>query len=267
MNVVEINGNHTDFDMRYRYPREIKFHNKAIYIELIKNGIRSVVRLCGVPDGVDTRATDYILHPSNVPLRLYIYATAALDDEQLHTLDQTYGNGIYPIVVLQNEMNATIEQQQQLPQSNFYIPNNTDLPKSFTSFTECRHFMQRHSISTKCLLRSRQIVDLVLPERSATMLLIMPENFILTGPRNGYFIANDSVIIRIYSTCNLSSKLKAVDNNLVSQINAADIKIVNYMKILLCKLNFHSIVVKQNQIFAIDKFVTAVIGGIENFEF
>lgn len=175
------------------------------------------ITVTGVPDGVSP-LVDQALIKNDAARRLYVFSDRELDEDQLTLIDTFYGKRPYPNFrcniltkttrlnaypkhnfVMRNEPtqnilelidNGQIHPDEDItnPQVMVQIDNNDDengCPTVSCSYVEYRYLQQRHLMANICFNPyTGDVYRLVLPERPL-LCIIMPENFIRTGAKEG----------------------------------------------------------------------------------
>lgn len=245
---------------QYRYPRNYQTTVKFEKHQMTLNGTEYInVIVTGIPDGVSP-LTNEALIPKDSIFRLYIFSEKPLTEEYLQTLDSFYGKVAYP--------NLTVALATAVipnyPKQNFYMC--TGPPSMLSEFTEYRYLQQRHSISNIAFdADSNSVYRLVMPERTL-LVLIMPENFIKTGQKTGYFRFDNNIIVRVYSKYFLSSKY--TDDNDIGEVTVFTMdnkKVVNIIRKFFSRLNLHKLTWNNSDhIYGYDNYLTAIVGNTSN---
>lgn len=176
------------------------------------------IAVTGVPDGVSPLANQALI-PTGTIRRLYVFSDAELDTKHLEMIDTFYGKQPYPNFkcdILRKASTLSV-----YPKHNFYMRNNADAeltgllynntmdsgcPTMSCSYIEYRYLQQRHMLANIYFNPyTGSVFRLVLPTRPL-LCIIMPQNFIRTGPKQGYFRFENNLIVRVYSRYLLSSE-------------------------------------------------------------
>lgn len=258
-----------DNNFKYFYPTPyISFDNKEKLIELLKDS--NVIKVYGVPDGIDPKI-NYTLTKQNEKKRLYIMSHIRLNTEQLNTIHKLYGIKYYPIRNLYDFLNInSIQFKTSLISENFYTTLYDEQPSSVSQFVEYRFFSKRHFPATKFIQQNKEqinITNFVLPPNFASIIIIMPENFIQTTETSGYFYLQNNIIIRLYSKYRLTSNNKQADHNLITVINTKNKLLTNNLLDYFNKLKFLQITITEYQIIGQDNIFRAIIGNTSNLNF
>lgn len=255
----------------YVYPTPYLYQeDKPIFLKLVNN-TSTEIKICGIPDGVDP-IINYTLIEKNMPKRLFIMSDTPINNEELNVIYGLYGKRYYPIRQIQPIINDPIKLQYYVSTQfldNFFTTTD-DNPSNISKFLEYRYFSKRHLPASKLYVPTISgdiLCNFILPKNKANLIIIMPENFIQTEEKAGYFKLDNNIHIRIYSKCNLSSVSKEIDNNLTTIINNKNETIVKNISDYISKLNFTNVTITENQIIGTDNLFTAVIGTISNLNF
>lgn len=259
----------TDNDFKYFYPTQYRsFDNKEKFVELLKTS--NVIKIYGIPDGVDPKI-NYTLIKENEMKRLYIMSNLQLNSEQLTTIHKLYGIKYFPIRNLYDILDINnLQFNASNITENFYTTLFNEQPSSVSQFVEQRFFSKRHIPATKFIKQGQEIINitnLVLPPNVATIIIMMPENFIQTSETSGYFHLQNNIIIRLYSKYRLVSNNKQLDHNLVTIINTKNKILTNNLLEYLDKLKLFRITITKTQIIGQDNIFKAIIGNISNLNF
>ena len=186
-----------------------------------------------------------------------------MPETYLETIDRFYGKEPYPILYCDAPVNI-LTNNDDIPKENFYLSNG--VPSSLTTFVEYRYLAQRHLKTNIAFdVQTNTVYRLVLPEKTM-IVIIMPENFIRTGLKTGYFKFENNLIVRVYSSYMLSSaNYIPKDTYEISVYNNSNVRVRSAIEQLFARFNLHKIVMKRpNQIYAYDKYMTMVVGSISN---
>lgn len=217
------------------------------------------VFITGVPDGVSPLANETLIPPNSI-YRLYIFADQKLDEEFLNTLDNVYGKIPYPIIQA-DVANGSVA---TYPKCNFNMCLGT--PSNLSEFVEYRYLQQRHTISNITFDSANSLVyRMVMPEQPL-LVLIMPENFVRTGLKCGYFRFENNLIVRIYSKYFLSSRFTDdEDNGDITVYTSANTTLNSLVLKFFGRLDLHKISSNHSDhIYAYDRYLTAIVGSISN---
>lgn len=243
----------------YHYPREFSTNVKNDNKEMTTDGIEYInITITGIPDGVPVLANEALVDTNSVR-RLYIFSDTQLSDQYLTTVDEFYGKTPYPIVVC-SMPNVTLE---SVPKNNFYLTDGP--PSSISEFVEYRYLNQRHLLTNIAFdATTNSIYKLILP-KNPLIVIIMPNNFIRTALKTGYFKFDNNLIIRIYSQYMLSSTFSDEDEHNITLFDVNNIKLKSAIEKIFAKFGMHKIVSnRDNQIYGYDKFMTMVVGRTSN---
>lgn len=249
---------------KYVYPREflasVTFESK----QLTTDGTNyTTVTITGIPDGVSPRANEAMII-KGAPRRLYVFSDQPLDASYLKTLDGFYGRTPYPILTIGEPCGRL----DSVPKNNFYLCY--ERPNVLTEFIEYRYVQNRHAITKIAYDASTgNVYSLILPNKTSykpLLVIVMPENFVRTGLKQGYFRFDNNLIVRIYSKYLLSSKLEDGNyNGYVSVITTDNGRLRGVIETFFSRLGLHVILSNEtNQIYAYDNFMTSVVGSVAN---
>lgn len=228
--------------------------------EIISNGTKKRVIVTGVPDGVSEH-TNLALVDRDTPRRLVVSFDVPLSESELSLIDDAYKTLPYPVPTFQQSIGAILNDK---PNVNFIMPTSQFPPTSLSRYTEYRYFKMRHIPATIMFDQYNKMVHRFVPP-TTNVTIIMPENFVKTSINSGFFVAEENLIIRIYSRRPLSAAITQPDHNLYSEISIHDSKILDLCKRILMNLGFHKIAYQSdNQIYGVDSLVTSVIGNTAN---
>lgn len=281
------------------------------------------ITVTGVPDGVSPLANRALI-PPNTTRRLYVFSDAELDTEQLDLIDTFYGRRPYPN--FRCDMLTKASTLAAYPKHNFYMRNdaseiifdenvdnngnrivtttaiidsNSGCPTMSSSYIEYRHLQQRHMLANICFNPYiGAVYRLVLPERPM-LCIIMPQNFIRTGPKQGFFRFDNNLIVRVYSRFLLTAaqhdatSSNDADTDFVAPMSPEEelqqsqqqhpqlqqpvvevtvfsvdnIKTQRMVRQLFGRFGLHKIdSFNSNHMFAYDKYLTMIVGSIANIE-
>lgn len=230
------------------------------------------INITGIPDGVSPIANEAIIQ-NNQPKRLYVFSDKPLDQTILDKIDNLYGKETYPIIT-----SVVTCGRKLFPRKNFYICDGS--PSVISNFTEYRYAQQRHMQSSCCVdVNNGNIYRLALPHK-VLLVIIMPDNFIQTGKRSGYFHFENNLIIQVISKYQLTSTSfnqnelpsssipDIVPYKEISQISTFDDRLSTTIKQFFIRMDMHKIITeRQNQIYAYDAYMTLVAGFVDNISF
>lgn len=244
----------------FRYARpfetDVTYDSKQVTV----NGVDYInVIITGIPDGVSPDANEAVIK-RQTPRRLYILSDQPLDYADIEVIDGFYGKRSFPMPTA----TAICAQLSAYPRNNFY---SVDGPPSVTSrFIEYRYVQRRHQPANIAWDTSTgNLYRLVLPSNSAMLVLVMPENFVRTSLKRGYFRLDNDLIVRVYSRFVLSAATLEPDNELISVINTDDTRLMSVIRAFFARLGMHKIVsTSVNQIYAYDRYLTLAVGSISN---
>lgn len=293
----------TDTRFAYRYAREYGVLPRAcddtidaaeteeettIELGLVsRDGETRTVRVANVPDGVSLDANVAIVSSPRMS-RLYVYSELPLDRDELETLDrgltETAVKRYVPYPILHPAKSvARLESPNRPPRNNFYVPLDDPICSSAGRFVEYRYFLDRHRAANVAFEPATGRVYRLAPPYPTPVVLIMPANFVRTGPRRGYFVerggGGDDVtglIVRVYSRRALSADdhVDVGAQQLVSVLPSAasEERVLTHARSLLARLGMHRVIVNRDsdgdlvQIYAYDEYATLVIGRADNLQ-
>lgn len=243
----------------YKYPREyqtdVDFEKRTIII----NNDAYMITVTGIPDGVSPLTNETII-PIGRLRRLYIFSDKSLTESALQSIDALYGRKPYPIHFTQ----IVRQRLENYPNNNFYMCKGP--PNSISDYIEYRYLQHRHQIATIAYdSETLSVYQLVLPKRPL-LVIIMPENFVKTGLKSGYFRFENNIIVRVFSQFLLSSgQMDSHDDGAVTLFNKDNEKISNIIESFFSRLGIHKIASNSpNHIYGYDKYLTLVVGSIAN---
>lgn len=244
----------------YRYPRmyqtDITYDNRQLTVDGT-NYINIIIT--GIPDEISPIANEALISKGAIR-RLYIFSNTPLDESHLKTIDSIYGKIPYPILTASIACGHLTE----YPKNNFYLCEG--VPSVISEFVEYRYLQQRHLVSNIAYdSLTGSIYRMILPERPL-LVIIMPNNFVRTGLKEGYFRFDNNIIIRVFSKYILSSPLEnRNDSNEVSVISTNNYKVKTIIERFFGRLGMHKITSNsENHIYGYDKYMTMVVGSIAN---
>lgn len=252
----------------YVYPREYTTDARNENRQLTSDGANQVdVWVTGVPDGVSPRVSETMTKDQSLPMRLYVYADRPLSKEYLETVDSFYGKAKYPILFV--EKPCGIDAGSSPRHSNFYITRTGGGASAVDEFLDMRHLMRRHEKATNVFYNctTGALHRLVLPRHAAQLVLLMPSNFIGTGPKRGYFLFPqlNGLVVRIYSRHFLHATSYAPEDNRVSVICVEDARLMRVIDSLFSRMGLHQMYRHtSSQVIAYDRYITAIVGDTAN---
>lgn len=298
MHGTELYSNATPIGASYAYPRPFlagDLTSERKRVTRAADGGVVAIALTGVPDGVPP-ITNETLVPAGSPRRLYVFSDLPLSMAQLRTTDSFYGKQAYPIAVANVPCGRL--PPGRVPRHNFSLilrtnagnnddtmefssdPNDeqpisaayTHQPCSLSGFIEYRYLQARHvapSIGFHSL--DGHVYRMVLPGRQQMIVLIMPENFIATGLKQGFFRLDGGLIAHVFSVYPLAATTRidptASDEYVceVSVIDTSDQRLMDVIKGFFARIGMHRILSSAaNQVYAYDRFLTVVVGSTAN---
>lgn len=246
----------------YAYPQPFKTDLVNERKSLLRpDGSSFEITVTGIPDGVSPQANEALV-PRNAMNRLYIMSNEPLSDQDIDLINQFYGKNPYPI----HTATRTIGQldPEEIPYCNFYTFSGE--LNSVSELVEYRYIASRYERAQIAMNIDTREIHPYVSATKCLIVLIMPENFVRTGLKRGYFLFKHNLIVRVYSNYLLSSAYSdSDDKRLVSVINTSNQKLVTAIQGLFAKLQLHRFVIGSlNQIYSYDKYLTAVVGSTSN---
>lgn len=252
-----------------------------------RNGTNVTIFIIAIPDGIGLN-----VNSANVQLpcymRLFAYTQSPLNDEELAKIDQFIAQRgtPYPILTIDPTI-VTTTTLNFYPKNNFYMAIGggggvgggvgVGSASSASRFIEYRYFLTRHCMSNILYdPKSGMVNRFVLPFTPPTV-LIMPNNFVRTGLRRGYFTNPSGLIVRVYArralSCESASVTRLVDNviSLLPSASSED-RVLAYARSLFARLGMHRVYTNRDedgdlvQIYAYDEYATLVIGRVDNLQ-
>lgn len=234
------------------------------------------VYVLGVADGVPPTVRESLIAAST-ERRIYVFSDMPLSEKILETIDGYYKECHYPVMSLENP--CAWLRDSQIPMNNFYtaFTHHTMSEKMFddvfnrrqdVQFVEYRYVQQRHVTANIYFDDfTKSVYRLALPSASAMLVLIMPQNFVQTGLKQGYFLFDDvDLIVRVYSTHLLSaSKTSRGDEVLINEFCTGNKRTINIIRTFFSRMGANNIYTpSENQVVAYDSYLTLVVGDISN---
>lgn len=220
------------------------------------------VNVLGVPDGVHANAREALVR-SDAIYRLYIFSDRPLSEAQLSALDGVYGREPFPVLEATRPVGSVA--RGLYPRVNFYLTEDAR-PSTLSRYIEYRYLQQRHEVARIVCDDAGLVYRLLLPEGAARLVLVMPDNFVRTDRRSGYFSFKRNLIVRIYSRFELSAaNVDDADEGLVSDISTKNARLLAVVRTFFARLGLHRVhVPSENQVYAGDRYLTAVVGSLAN---
>lgn len=244
------------------------------------------ITIIGIPDGVSPYA-DRALIPAGTKRRLYVFSDEELDANHLEMIDSLYGKQPYPN--FKCDLLTQANTLDTFPKNNFYMRNETMnealgnqstttcCPTMSCSYIEYRYLQRRHILANICFNPYNGAVYRLVIAKRPMLCIIMPENFIRTGLKTGYFRFENNLIVRVYSRYLLSAHLAEPTTNPteldvqqqplveVSVFDFNNVKMNKMVRRIFGRFGLHKIdSFNSNHIFAYDKYVTMIVGSIAN---
>lgn len=262
---MKFSGNDTELyininnNTRYKYARPYQTTIDYDIKQLTSDGEKYIkIIISGVPDGVSPDANEALIKKGTIR-RLYIFSNSPLHDNDIKTIDSFYGKLPYPLLTAINPCGI----KKNIPNNNFYMCEET--PSVISHFIEYRYVQKRHQMSNIVYdSKSGLIYRIILPKKPM-LIIIMPSNFIRTGPKMGYFQFSNNIIIRVYSKYLLSAEIDEKDDELISIITTDETSLMQCLKSFFSRMGMHRIMSNsKNQLYAIDKYMTLIVGNVAN---
>lgn len=262
---MNISGDETELyrnvnnDYSYKYARPYKALVEYELKQIMLDGHKFVnIIVSGVPDGVSPDVNEALVKKETLR-RLYIFSNSKLNDNDLETIDTFYGKFPYPIFTA----GIPCAIQPNIPNNNFYMCE--EQPSTTSRFVEYRYVQKRHEISNIVYNSTNGFIyRFVLPKRPM-LVIIMPANFIRTGPKTGYFKFDNNIIIRVYSDYLLSAGIDEINDELISVITTEDTRLMECLKGFFSRMGMHIIMSNSlNQLYAYDSYMTLIVGSVAN---
>lgn len=260
----------------YRYVRDFVPSSNVLanpqYKTIVDNVKSITIVVAAIPDGLS------LLHLSKIDdsmiTRLNVFAREPLDGRFLKSVDDSYGDTFYPITHLISSVASAIS---TLPLENFYgISKKAITPEDAVidsyagngELVEYRYLQQRQF---KPVLMwdptTGSIYRFVMPpyKHETVRCIIMPVNFIRTSTNRGYWNF-DGLIINVFArNCTLVGGSPGDDLEVVTSISNDDPRTLAIITSFLSKIGMHKIESTAiNQIYSIDRFMTVVVGSLNN---
>lgn len=248
---------------KYTYPQPFQTDLTNEHKQLLRpNGTSFEVTVTGIPDGVSPIANEALV-PKDVINRLYILSNVPLNAEDINLINEFYGKNPFPIHTVRASVGFL--SPGEIPNRNFYVFSDNNL-NSTTELVEYRYIASRYERAQVAVNIDSNEVYAHVSATKCMIVLIMPENFVRTGLKRGYFRFEHNLIVRIYSNYLLSSKYSdQEDERAISVINTSNSRLVSAIQGLFAKLQLHKFIVGSlNQIYSYDKYLTAVVGSTTN---
>lgn len=259
----------------YRYVREFVPSGNVLanpqYKTIVDNVKSITIVVAAIPDGLSL--LQLLKINKSTITRLNVFAREPLDDRFLKSVDDSYGDTFYPINRLLSPVSSAI---YTLPLENFYaIFNKAITPNTIATDTfagngelvEYRYLQQRQF---KPVLMWDPVVGniyrFVMPHKHKTIrCIIMPSNFIRTAINRGYWNFDGLIIYVFARNCTLVGGQPGTDSQVVTSISTDDPRTLATITNFLSKIGMHKIESTAiNQIYSIDRFMTVVVGSLNN---
>lgn len=261
------------FHSQNRYPRQLEtpanfYENKDL---ILQDATRKRIVAVGIPDEVDDGVNEMEVD-AGTKFRLTIFSDMALSESELNTIDSFFTKSTdlyrldappinyFPIFYF-GEPNAILSSR---PVTNYTTTTSPD-PSSISKYVEFRHLDQRDLMSNILWRENDGFVwRFILPVK-ALIVLIMPDNFVSTGLKTGYFTLDYNIIVRVFSKCILTySKYNEIDNLEVTSYSSKNKVLTQLVKQFYAKLGVHAITVNDDSIVGQDTYFTCIVGDLSN---
>jgi hypothetical protein len=217
----------------------------------------------GVPDGVPPQANMAIV-PKGTPRRLHYFSDVQLSEGALAALDGHYGLKPYPRMMVFGESAIFRLPPGKYPRCNFYACIGP--PASNSRFVEYRYLQSRYTPSQVCVdLESMTVCRLGPMTRSIPIIIVMPQNFVRTSPRAGFFhFERLNLVVRVYSRYTLTCVDYRPDPGTISDVSGRVDALRPLMEAFFSRLGLHRISSSDEQICAHDRMLVMVVGSVAN---
>lgn len=258
----------------YRYVREFVPSSNVLaspqYKTIVDNVKSITIVVAAIPDGLSLLELSKI--DNSMIKRLNIFTREPLDYRFLKSVDDSYGDTFYPITRLLSPVASDI---YTIPPENFYsIANKAIASEDATNayygcgeLVEYRYLQQRHFRPVLVWDSSiGNIYRFVMPRTYKTIrCIIMPANFIRTSVKSGYWDF-DGLIVNVFArNCTLVGGTPGPDSQVITSISNDDPRTLATVTNFLSKIGMHKIESTAiNQICSIDRFMTVVVGSLNN---
>lgn len=277
---------------KYRYVRAFTASSNIVanpqYKKLIDNVQSIAIVAIGIPDGLSL--LQWSTATQSMRNRLNVFSQETLSEKFLQTIDESYGDEVYPVMRLVSPVaiiDGTFSSREQrellkLPLDNFYTIVGKTIPPADGSsssyagvsggeFVEYRYLQQRQFYPTLAWDPSTgYLYKFVMPNKKIRnrpiKCLIMPENFVRTDVNTGYWNF-DGLIFHVFArNCTLvGGRYESEDLPYITSISNEDPRTISIITSFLSKIGMHKIEsTAVNQVYAIDRYLTVVVGSLNN---
>lgn len=231
--------------------------------ELGGSGGQIGIFVSGVPDGVPPAANVAIV-PKGSPRRLHYFSDTPLSDGVLAALDGHYGQKPYPRMVALGDSIIYRLPPGTYPRFNFYACRGP--PASNSRFVEYRYLQSRYTPSQVVVdLDSMNVHRMAPLPRGVPIVIVMPQNFVRTSPRAGYFhFEGVNLMVRVYSRYTLTCVTDRPDPGTISDVSGRVDSLRPLMEAFFSRLGLHRISGSDEQICAHDRMLVMVVGSVAN---
>lgn len=259
----------------YRYVREFVPSSNVLakpqYKTIVDNVQSITIVVVAIPDGLSLLQLSKI--DASMITRLNVFARERLDERFLKSVDDSYGDTFYPITRLVSPLAST---PSSPPIENFYAVSRKAITPDGASvdayagsgeLVEYRYLQQRQFRPVLIWDPTvGSIYRFALPIKHKTIrCVIMPGNFIRTAINRGYWNFNGLIVNVFARNCTLVGGLHGTDPQVVTSISNDDPRTLSTITNFLSKIGMHKIESTAiNQIYSIDKFMTVVVGSLNN---
>lgn len=262
----------------YRYIRRFvpssTVRKNPQYKTIVDNVKSITIVVAAIPDGMSLLQLSKI--NDSMIMRLNVFAREPLEDKFLNSVDDSYGDTFYPIVGLLSSVASAI---YTLPVENFYaisrkaiLPDGValDMADAYAGAGELVEYRYLQQRQFKPIIiwdpNNGNIYRFAMPRNNkTTRCIIMPENFIRIAVDRGYWNF-DGLIIHVFARdCTLVGGSLGMDSQSITSISNDDPRTLAIITSFLSKIGMHKIESTAiNQIYSIDKYMTVVVGSLNN---
>lgn len=262
----------------FRYVRSLTASSNTIkmpqYKKLVDNTQSLSVVIAGIPDGLSL--LELTNNNKNKIARLNVFSMVSLTEKFLQAVDESYGDEDLPIVSFNTPCSTTIDKTTgvlEIPHLNFYTIMNKAIPPDGVSIcvgemVEYRYLQQRHLYPT--LVWDPDTQNLfrfsMPPGQRLVRCIIMPNNFIRTSTTMGYWNFDGLIFYVFAKNCFLvGGQYTNIDLPYITAISTEDSRTLSIITNFFSKIGMHKIESTSiNQIYAIDKYLTVIVGSLDN---
>lgn len=243
----------------YKYPRPFRTNTKLDYKDITNGTTLTKIQVVGIPDGVSYLANEALVKP-NTPRRLFIFSDHELTQDSLELLDTFYGVASYPISELYTSKGST-----DLPKRNFYMTLSTQSPTSLSMFVEYRYLQTQYQKANICYDITTGNMFSFVPDYQPLIVLIMPQNFIKTSDKTGYFRFDNNITVRIFSDVLLSAGQSENDYGYKTDFTSSNSQLMKILVGFMSRLGLNQLhTPTDNQLVGYGPYFRAVVGNTNN---